>query len=60
MTLFMVYLTAEVSADGEYLVVNGKKVSVYAESDPAALPWGELGVDVVVESTGIFTRPEST
>ena len=49
----------EVSADGEYLVVNGKKVRVYEERDPAALPWGELDVDVVVESTGIFTSPEA-
>jgi len=49
----------EVSADGEYLVVNGKKVRVYEERDPAALPWGELEVDVVVESTGIFTSPEA-
>ena len=49
----------EVSADGEYLVVNGKKVRVYEERDPVALPWGELEVDVVVESTGIFTSPEA-
>jgi glyceraldehyde 3-phosphate dehydrogenase len=45
----------EVSADGEYLVVNGKKLRVFAEKDPAKLPWGELGVDVVLESTGRFT-----
>lgn len=50
---------AKVSADGDYLVVDGKKVRVYEERDPAALPWGELGVDVVVESTGIFTSPEA-
>jgi len=50
---------AEVSSDGDYLVVNGKKVRVYEERDPAALPWGELGVDVVVESTGIFTTQEA-
>ncbi|AOV06906.1 type I glyceraldehyde-3-phosphate dehydrogenase [Sporosarcina ureilytica] len=50
---------AEVSADGEYLVVNGKKIRVYEERDPAALPWGEIGVDVVVESTGRFTDQES-
>ena len=46
---------AEVSADGDDLVVNGKKIRVYEERDPAALPWGEIGVDVVVESTGRFT-----
>lgn len=50
---------AEVSAEGDYLVVDGKKVRVYEERDPAALPWGELDVDVVVESTGIFTSPEA-
>ena len=50
---------ADVSADGNYLVVNGKKVRVYEERDPAALPWGEIGVDVVVESTGIFTTQEA-
>jgi glyceraldehyde 3-phosphate dehydrogenase len=50
---------AEVSADGEDLVVNGKKIRVYEERDPAALPWGEIGVDVVVESTGRFTDQES-
>ena len=46
---------AEVSADNDTLVVDGKKVKVYAERDPAALPWGELGVDVVIDSTGVFT-----
>jgi glyceraldehyde 3-phosphate dehydrogenase len=46
----------EVSADNDTLVVDGKKVKVYAEKDPAALPWGELGVDVVVDSTGVFTN----
>lgn len=47
---------ADVQSDGDYLIVNGKKVRVYEERDPAALPWKELGVDVVVESTGIFTN----
>ncbi|QUW23328.1 type I glyceraldehyde-3-phosphate dehydrogenase [Sporosarcina sp. Marseille-Q4063] len=50
---------ADVSADGDDLVVNGKKIRVYEERDPAALPWGEIGVDVVVESTGRFTDQES-
>ncbi|MEK5068573.1 type I glyceraldehyde-3-phosphate dehydrogenase [Sporosarcina sp. FSL K6-1508] len=45
---------AEVSSDNDTLIVDGKKVRVYAEKDPAALPWGKLGVDVVVESTGVF------
>jgi len=42
--------------DGK-LVVNGKPVNVYAEKDPAALPWKDLGVQVVIESTGAFTDP---
>lgn len=48
----------EVHAEGEYLVVNGKKVRIYAERDPQNLPWGELGVDIVVESTGLFKKRE--
>lgn len=49
-------LTEEISVDGDYLVVDGKKVKVIAERDPVNLPWRELGVDVVVESTGRFTK----
>lgn len=48
----------EVSYDDENLIVDGKKVRTTAIKDPATLPWGELGVDVVVESTGIFTKRE--
>lgn len=48
-------LNAEVSADGDHLVVNGKSIRVYAEKDPTNLPWGSLNVDVVIESTGHFT-----
>lgn len=48
----------EVSADDEGITVGGKKIKVYAEKDPAALPWGDLGVDVVIESTGFFTDKE--
>jgi len=44
-----------VVADGDGFTVDGRHVKVLAERDPAALPWGELGVDVVVESTGRFT-----
>src|SRR5689334_16946398 len=44
-----------VSVEGENMVVNGDKIRVFAQRDPAALPWGELGVDVVLESTGFFT-----
>lgn len=46
---------ADVAVDGDNIVVNGKKVKVLAQTDPAKLPWGELGVDIVVESTGRFT-----
>jgi len=46
--------TVEVSDDT--LVVDGKEVKVLAERDPAALPWGDLGADVVIESTGLFTK----
>lgn len=45
----------EVQVDGDYMVVNGDRVRVLAERDPAKLPWGELGVDFVLESTGLFT-----
>ncbi|MGB8954171.1 MAG: type I glyceraldehyde-3-phosphate dehydrogenase [Tumebacillaceae bacterium] len=45
----------EVTAEGSSLFVNGKEVKVIAERDPAKLPWGELGVEIVVESTGRFT-----
>lgn len=48
----------EVHAEGDYLVVNGKKIRVYAEKDPETLPWGELGIDIVIESTGIFRNKE--
>src|SRR5574344_325012 len=45
--------TVEVAEDG--LVINGKKIKFYAEKDPAQLPWKELNVDVVIESTGFYT-----
>ncbi|ANB55931.1 glyceraldehyde-3-phosphate dehydrogenase, type I [Anoxybacillus sp. B7M1] len=51
-------LDAEVSVNGNNLVVNGKEIVVKAERDPAQLGWGELGVDIVVESTGRFTKRE--
>lgn len=49
----------EVTSEDEYLIVNGKKVRVYAEKDPADLPWKDLGVDIVIECTGIFRDVES-
>lgn len=48
-------LNAEVKAEGGNIVVNGKTIKVLAEREPANLPWGALGVEVVVESTGRFT-----
>src|SRR5690625_1554821 len=48
----------EVSFDENGLTVDGNQIRVSEERDPKNLPWGELGVDVVVESTGIFTRRE--
>jgi len=48
----------EVTASDDTLVVNGKDVKVLSERDPANLPWGDLGVDIVVESTGFFTNRE--
>jgi len=51
-------LNIPITTDGNNLVVNGKKVRVTAERDPAKLPWKELGVDVALESTGLFTVRE--
>ena len=48
-------LPAEVSAKGESIFVNGREVRLCAMKDPAHLPWKELGVDIVVESTGLFS-----
>ena len=49
-------LGADVTFDDSHVIVNGKKIKVLAERDPALLPWGELGVDIVIESTGRFTK----
>ncbi|HHV63094.1 MAG TPA: ArsJ-associated glyceraldehyde-3-phosphate dehydrogenase [Firmicutes bacterium] len=48
-------LDAQVEAKDDSIVVNGKSVKILAEKDPANLPWKDLGVDIVIESTGIFT-----
>jgi glyceraldehyde 3-phosphate dehydrogenase len=48
----------DVSSDEQNLIVGGKKIKVLAEKDPAALPWKDLGIDVVIESTGFFTKRE--
>ena len=49
----------EVSIEGDTLVVNGKKIRLTAVKDPAELRWGEIGADVVIESTGLFLTDES-
>lgn len=51
-------LSDDIAATDQGLVVNGNEMRVFAERDPADLPWGELGVDVVIESTGFFTARE--
>ena len=51
-------LPEEVKVEGDYIVVGNRKVRVIAEKDPTKLPWGELGIDVVIESTGIFTAAD--
>ena len=48
-------LDADVRVDGQYIIVGDYKIKVLAERDPAALGWGDLGVDIVIESTGRFT-----
>jgi glyceraldehyde 3-phosphate dehydrogenase len=48
--------TVEVADDG--LMIDGKKVKVFKETDPAAIKWGDLGIDIVIESTGLFTIKE--
>ena len=48
----------EVVVDGDHMVVNGDRIRVLKSRDPAALPWGELGADIVLECTGLFTTKE--
>src|SRR5512136_897516 len=49
--------TVEIVEDG--LVVDGKKVKVFKETSPSAIPWKDLGIDIVIESTGLFTIKEN-
>ena len=51
-------LAAEVTHDDNSITVAGQKLAVFSERDPKSIPWGDLGVDVVVESTGLFTDRE--
>ena len=48
----------KVSAGENSIIINSREIPVFAEKEPAKLPWGDLGVDVVIESTGFFTKPE--
>lgn len=52
------HFPGDIAAEGDTINVNGNKIKVIAERDPAAIPWKDLGVEVVVESTGIFTDAE--
>jgi len=52
-------LDAEVSCKPDALIVNGKEIKVLSEREPANLPWGDLGIEIVVESTGLFRDKES-
>ncbi|WP_404878072.1 glyceraldehyde 3-phosphate dehydrogenase NAD-binding domain-containing protein, partial [Klebsiella pneumoniae] len=49
---------ADVKAEGKSLLIDGKKIQITSEKDPATLPWKEYGCDVVLECTGIFTDRE--
>ena len=49
---------AQVSSDADGIIVNGKKYKVFAEKDPSKLPWKDLGAEIVVEGTGVFTTKE--
>ena len=52
------YEVNSISHDAENIIVRGKKIRVYSEKEPQNLPWGELGIDVVFECTGLFTSDE--
>ena len=58
-TVYGTYLK-EARAEGNHLIIDGKKIVVTAEKDPATLPWKELQIDYVVESTGRFTQYEGS
>ena len=52
------YILGEVKQDGTYLYVNGAKIVVFGERDPADIKWGEAGAEYIVESTGVFTTTD--
>ena len=49
---------ADIQAGPQHIIVDGKRTEVLCERDPEKLPWGKLGVDYVIESTGLFTKRE--
>jgi glyceraldehyde 3-phosphate dehydrogenase len=49
----------EIQSDSEGLIINGKHIKIIAERDPVNLPWKQLGVDIVIESTGLFTKRDA-
>lgn len=52
------YRIDEITSEGDYIIVGGRRVRVYCEKDPAMLPWKDLDIDVVLECTGLFTSDE--
>ncbi len=52
------HFSGDIKAEGGKLVVNGTKINVFAEKDPSQIPWGKIGVEYVVESTGVFATTE--
>ena len=52
------YRIDEITSEGDYIIIGGRKVRVYCEKDPAMLPWKDLNIDVVLECTGLFTSYE--
>ena len=54
----MAAIHGEVTAGDGQITIDGHVIKAFSEKDPAALPWGELGVEIVIESTGIFTDAE--
>lgn len=58
-TSHRLYRKDEITSDNDEIIVSGKRIKVYKESDPANLPWDELGIDMVFECTGFFTNKTS-
>ncbi len=59
-TSHRIYMPEEISYENEYIIVKGKKIKVFAERDPKDLPWGELGIDIVFECTGMFNNKDTS